>query len=182
VTVSRDPAIRLPDDFGGPAEDPDVARADGLIVQLLQARQEIRDPELARSAPGARALVDRLWRSAVPFGTAAHSLQVRHEMMVHLLDQGARLLAEGHDIEHGVMFAEATIFWAIPGLALPREVLREAIRLWPESKRRQARTDAVREMARRLRCDRPSLMTMLRQARGRIAARRALRRKQRRTT
>ena len=41
-------AVAIPDDFPDFLGDTDVARADSLIVQLLQARREIREPQWKR--------------------------------------------------------------------------------------------------------------------------------------
>jgi hypothetical protein len=182
VTVPPKLAVQVPDDFPDFSGDMDVARADSLIVQLFQARREIREPHWKQWAPYARALVDRVWQAAVPFGLARSSKQERYEMIVHLLDQGARLLGEGHAIEHGIMFADVTIREAMQGRRVPEDVLRRAIELWPQQKQRQARTRAVREMARALGCDGRSLMTQLRQARTRMRDRAQKRRASRRTT
>jgi hypothetical protein len=155
----------VPSDFPNFAGEFDVRVADTLIMHLFRAREELRDP-LWR--PRARARIEAARRVLVSFGDAPDSLERRHEMLVHVLDVTADL-----PLEHRIAFAAVEFGEAQPYLKPPTtDVLRRALDLWPQTKRREERTQAVRELARALNCDCPSLMTMLRQARKRLRDRR----------
>lgn len=161
----------IPPDFPDFSGDLDVRIADTLILMLLEAREQLRDPVWRLRA---RAVIEGARRVLVSFGEADTSLERRHEMLVHVLDEAQVLPIEGR-----VMFAKALFGEALPYIKkFPTpDTLRRALDLWPQTKRREERTRAVRELARALECDRPSLMTLLRQARKRLRERRRSRRK-----
>jgi hypothetical protein len=163
--AAQKPALtfRVPPDF--PKFSGETAIVDSLIVQLFHARQELEDPTWE---PQARALIERVRRAAAGFGDAILSSRRRRELIVYVLDTcDARLPS----IDLGTMYATVTISEALPGASLPPSLIRRAVELWPQKKRREERTRAVRELARALDCDSPTLMTMLRQARAGLRAR-----------
>jgi hypothetical protein len=159
------PRFRLPSDFPDFGGDFDVKVVDALIIRLLAARDDLRDP-LWR--PRARAIVEGARRALVSFGDAVTSRERRREMLVHVLVESLALPR----VEDRVMFAALTFGEALPYTKPPAEaVLRRALDLWPQEQRRTERTRALRALARALDCDAPSLMPMLRQARMRLEER-----------
>ncbi len=193
----------VPDDFPAVFGDKHLTLVDNLIMRLITARNDLYDP--ARG-PDARSLIDRIVQAIGAFDP--NSMFARHELIVKALDGSARPLcspvvtahtgvrtADGGvlegtklipnplaDLTIRVWLAESTIRAALPSAKLPPGVLRRAVELWPETKQREARKRAVRELARALDCDVPSLTTMLRQARGRLREQKVARRAKRRTT
>jgi hypothetical protein len=171
----------VPDDFPSFLGDKHRTIVDQLIMRLIGARNDLDDP--AR-APEARSLIDRVVQAIADFDP--DSTIARHELIVRALD-GSTAMATAPaygplgelvpspfaDLELRVFSAEATIRTALPSAKLPPGVVRRAVALWPDTKRREARTRAVRELARALDCDVPSLLTMLRQARSKLRNRRA---------
>jgi hypothetical protein len=184
----------IPADFPSWA-DPEVATVDSLLVQLLLARRTLRDPAFG---DGARATIERARQALVPFGTALRRVTVRHEMLVHVLDVAADLQrdrkAQFAEAErqakksggampmdsattHEAIVDEATalartLIRDAMAVEIDRQTARLAVALWPQAKRREARTAAVRGLARALDCDSRALMSLLRQARKRLADRR----------
>jgi hypothetical protein len=142
---------------------------DALITELFLARLNVKDEPWA---PQAHARIEGARRAIIGYGRAAESATLRREMMVDLLDSTTRLLS----VEQGKMYVQVMLQEALPLAKVPREVIGEAVELWPQAKRRTARTKAIRALARCLHCDSPSLLTMLRQARKRLRDRRRPRR------
>lgn len=159
--------IAIPADFPNFCGGLDVAIVDTLIVILLGDRDLLNDP-LWR--PQALARIERARSAIMPFGMAPRSVTVRIEMMVTALDKSAEFEAP---LESRVRFAQVLIGEAMPGGAINDELVREAVRLWPDKRNTEARLRAVRDLARALKCDSPSLMTMLRAARKRLRDRKS---------
>jgi hypothetical protein len=153
-------ATPLPADF--PDFTGDRKIVDSLILMLLQERASLSDPTWRATA---LARIENARRAMVDFGDAPYFSQVRHELLVNALDWSAKL--DG-PIEQRVAFVEVVLGEAIPNVPIAPGVIRKAVDLWPKTKQRTARARAVRELARALHCDVPSLPTMLREARSRI--------------
>jgi hypothetical protein len=138
------------------------ALCDGMIMNLINARNDLEDPV---RAPAARALIEKMLRGFLGFSDGKLS---RHELLVAALDAGA-------SSNLGELLAGMILFEKLPEAEarVPYDVLYEAVRLWPQTKQREARTRAVRALAKALGCDAKNVMTMLRQARTRLRERRA---------
>jgi hypothetical protein len=181
----------VPDNFPTLFGDKHLILVDGLIMRLISARNDLDDPA---AGPKARFLIDRIVQAFGEFDP--DSTLARHELIVRALDHSARLVtapvvraagaAAGPspfaDLEVRTFSAEAMIRGALPSLSLPRGILRQAVELWPDTKHREARTRAVRDLARALECDVPSLLPMLRQARKRLREGKTAARAKKRTT
>jgi hypothetical protein len=172
----------VPDDFpyvGPPAaadfphgvrplglRDRHKALCDGLIMKLINARNDLAEPD---RAPAARALIEKMVHALRGYSDGTLS---RHELLVSALDGAAR----EESANWGTLLVSVTLDDKLPGVKVPYQVLYEAVRLWPQTRQREARTRAVRAVARALGCDAKdgrTLMTMLRQARTRLRQRRA---------
>jgi len=161
--------FRAPDDFPNYRGDRELARVDGLIVMLFQERLSLSDP---RWRAVARARIERTRIALIDYGNAPYSTAVRRELLVRVLDQSALMPGP---IDDRLGYVQAVLGEAMPEAKLDPDVVRAAITLWPVTKRRVDRSNAVRALARALRCDSRALMTMLRQARRRIRKRRRAR-------
>jgi hypothetical protein len=163
----------LPDDFPTPrfglVRDRHLAICDGLILDLIGARRDLDD---RGRAPAARALIEQMFHALD--GVDAERKLVRQELLVSALDEVTS--QDGYPDDGFRALGVCSIIGSqAPELRPPIETALAAVELWTQTKRREARTQAVRELARALDCDAkdgPTLMTMLRQARQRLRERR----------
>ena len=148
---------------GNRAADLAVVRC--LIGILVHQGMSLSDPT---SRSTARAFIERARRALIDYGDAPYSRNVRYELIVHTLDQSEQVDAP---IEMRTDYVCYLLSEAMPWTRIPRDVVRNAVSLWPERKQKESRLCALRELARTLGCDAPSLPTMIRQARGRVQKR-----------
>jgi excisionase family DNA binding protein len=163
--IGRLRLIEVPNDFPNFTGDRDIAIVDTLIFMLFGDRDLLDNPVWR---PTALARIERARSAIIPFGRAPTARSVRLELMVTALDRSVKVDAP---LELRVQFVQILVGEAMPDAKLDDEVIRDAVRLWPEKRQTEDRTRAVRELARALRCDVPSLMTMLRAARKRVRER-----------
>lgn len=159
----------LPADFPNFGSDRNVAIVDNLIAMLRQERASLSDPTCRATA---LARIERARAALVEFGDAPYSRASQYEMLVDTLDRSAELDAP---IESRIGFVQLILGEAMPNARIRPGVIRDAVTLWPAKKQREAREKAIRELARALGCNPPSLNVMLREARKRIGERRKAR-------
>lgn len=143
-----------------------IAIADTLIFMLRQARASLGDRTWGALA---RNQIEAARSVLIDYGDAPYSRARCHELLVDVLDQSERC---EESIEMRARIVLLRLSEALPETEIDFDTVRDAVLFWPLKRRRAARSNAVRELARALDCDTPSLMTMLRQARARIRARR----------
>jgi hypothetical protein len=189
----RDGALHwIPDNFPALLGDKHLTLADQLIMRLITARNDLEDPDRSSVA---RAMIDRVTQALHGFDPGL--VKDKHELIATALDlskmegptystawkrNGMEFAVDVGketvnlngfiggiaDLDLRARLAESTIRSVLPSAKLPMDVLKRAVELWPNTKQRQARSEAIHALARALGCDKRSLMTLLRQARQRV--------------
>jgi hypothetical protein len=159
------------------------------LVELAAWGDEATADEMARwYAPRARELIDRLVQALHGLDPKKKNKQSRLSLMLRALEaatehhQSYLAARDGGVVENSTVrldgflngivnhdlrmqMAESIVRGVWPSVKLPKGVLARALELWPQTKQREARTRALHDLAKAIGCDRPTLLTQLRQVR-----------------
>lgn len=157
----------VPADFPNHDGPREIAIVDSLIEVLFLARRDLTDPPRdPRWREGSLWRVEQARRALIPFGNAPYTKTARRALLMQLLDDIERVVRQKGEFVHWLMAARTMIGEALPYSRPPSdEVLQRVFELWPNHKKRVARSAAIRDFARALDCDSKSLLDMIRQDR-----------------